>query len=297
MEEIVSYKKNIITTKEKEYKKFINFGSLYISESTFLSNEHNFIDELQKVINSNFKNSNKYIIDKKYDAKQETTIYRDEKLEFTKLNFDDNHFFGTFTRISNNKDVLTNIVDNKSNEKIDPSSIYFEHNTLFYIDFQKKAISFIKTEHIKNVYPFLETFLNNDNFLNIKIAPLIKTEQEIKKSIITQIEIACARSEINPNSNFVELNNLEKMGCQVKNYKLSVSLENVKSNFSSKLLDFRNKNKKNVKKMSISTLNENIDLITNTYTKSVPIKLNNNYEQDFHTIELTLKRELFNAVQ
>ena len=198
-------------------------------------------------------------------------------------------FFGTFTRISNNKDVLTNIIDNKSNEKIDPNSIYFEYNTLFYIDYQRKAISFIKTEHIRNVYPFLETFLNNNNFLNIKIAPLIKTEEEIKESIITQVEIACARAEVNSNTDFVDLKNLEKMGCIVKNYKLSVNLENVKSNFSGSLLGFCNKNRKIVKKMSISTLNEDIDLLTNTYTKSVPIKLNNNYEQDYQTIEFTLQ--------
>lgn len=40
-----------------------------------------------------------------------------------------------------------------------------------------------------------------------------------------------------------------------------------------------------------------IDLLTNTYTKSVPIKLNNNYEQDYQTIEFTLKSELLKAIQ
>lgn len=49
--------------------------------------------------------------------------------------------------------------------------------------------------------------------------------------------------------------------------------------------------------MSISTLNEDIDLISNTFTKSIPIKLNNNYEQDYSTIESTLRLELFNAIQ
>lgn len=297
MKSVVSNATGIETTKEKEYKKFINFGSLYISESTFAANEENFIEKLQKDIDNKFKTSNEYIIDKIYDSKQEKTIDRNEKLEFTKLSSDDEHFFGTFTRVSNSKDVLTNIVDNQSNEKIDPSSIYFEYNTLFYIDYKKKAISFIKTEHIRNVYPFLETFLNNNNFLNIKIVPLIKSEQEIKESVITQVEIACARTEIDSNTDFVELNNLEKMGCKVKNYKISVSLENVKSSFSTRLLDFRNKHSKNVKKMSISTLNEDIDLLTNTFTKSVPIKLNNNYEQDYQTIEFTLKSELLKAVQ
>lgn len=297
MNSLVSDNKNVPSAKEKEYKKFISFGSLYITESTFSSNEDNFIQQLQNHINCIFKNNNKYIVDTIYDAKQEKTISRDEKLEFTKLNADNEHFFGTFTRISNSKDVLTNIVDNTSNEKIDPSSIYFEYNTLFYIDYKNKAISFIKTEHIRNVYPFLEAFLNNNNFLNIKIAPLIKPDEEIKQSIITQVDIVCARTEINPNTDFVSLNNLEKMGCTVKNYKLSVSLGAVKNNFASSLLNFHHKHKENIKKMSISTLNEDIDLLTNHYTKTVPIKLHNNYEEDYNTIELTLRYELLKAVQ
>ena len=49
--------------------------------------------------------------------------------------------------------------------------------------------------------------------------------------------------------------------------------------------------------MSISTFNEDIDLLTNRFTKSVPIKLSNNYETDFSTIENTLKVELLKAIQ
>lgn len=293
----VSSKNNIETTKEKEYKKYINFGKLYISDSTFLSNESNYINKLKDDINLKFKKSNQYSIDKMYDRKLDKIVDKDEKLEFTKLSSSENHFFGTFTRVSNNKDVLTDIIDNKSNEKIDPNTIYFEYNTLFYIDFSNSAISFIKTQHIKNVYPFLETFLNNNNFLNIKIAPLLKTEEEIKDSIITQVEVTYSRTAINPNTDFIDLKTLEKMGCTVGDYKLSVSLKEVKNNFSAKLLNFRKKNSKNIKKLSILTQSENIDLMTNTFTKSVPIKLNNNYEKDYRTIENTLSLELSKAIE
>lgn len=284
-------------TKEKEYKKFINFGKLYPFESTFFSNEENLIDEIKKDIEKKFKNSDKYIIDTRFDAKSNKIIPREEKLTYTKIDSSDDYFFGTFIRTSNSQDVLTNIKYNESNEKIDPNQIYFEYNTLFYIDYKNRAISFIKTEHIRNVYPFLETFFNNNNFLNVKIAPLIKSEEEIKQSIITKIDIAFSRVSINPNVNFVEMKNLEQMGCKVKNYKITVSLEEVKNNFANKLLNFRNQNKDNVKKMSISTLNEDIDLLTNTYTKSVPIKLTNNYEEDYNVIENILREELFKAIQ
>lgn len=192
---------------------------------------------------------------------------------------------------------MTDIIDNRSQEKINPDSIYFEHNTLFYIDFENEAISFIKTNHIKNVYPFLELFINDNNILNIGIAPLVKTEKEIQESVITQVDITCATTEIDPNTKFVEMKNLEKMGCKVKDYKLTVSLENIKTSFSSNLLNFCNKNRKNFKKLSISTLNEDIDLLTNTFTKSVPIKLHNNYEQDYSTIQYALKIELLKAIQ
>lgn len=91
MKSVVSDAQGIETTKEKEYKKYINFGSLYISESTFSSNEDNFMKELQNDIDSKFKNSNEYIIDKIYDNKQGKIIERNEKLQFTKLSSDVNH--------------------------------------------------------------------------------------------------------------------------------------------------------------------------------------------------------------
>lgn len=296
MHNLVSSEQTIETTKEKEYKKFINFGKLSLIEPSLLVNDSNFVDEIKKDLKVKFSNSSDYTIDTFFDEKQEKVISREEKLVFTKLSSSTNHFFGTFSRISNNKDVLTDIMDNKSNEKIDPESIYFEHNTLFYIDFSLKAISFIKTNHIKNVYPFLEIFLNNNNILNVKLFPLIKTEEEIKDTIITELTISCANVHTS-NEKFVDLENLENMGCKIKDYKLSVTLEEIKPHFSDEILCFRNKNKNCLKKMSISTLNEDIDLISNTFTKSIPIKLNNNYEQDYSTIESTLRLELFNAIQ
>ncbi len=285
------------TTKEKEYKKFINFGQLYQSKQSFVANEENFIEILKEDINIKFRDSDKYIIDTEFDSKQNKIISKEEKLTFTKINSSNDHFFGTFIRTSNSQDVLTNIIDNESNKKIDPNKIYFEYNTLFYIDFKNKSISFIKTEHIRNVYPFIELFLNNNNFINIKIAPLIKSEDEIKQSIITKVDISCSQVSVNSNVDFVELKNLENMGCIVKDYRLTVALEEVKKGFPDRLLNFRNKNKENVKKMSISTLNEDIDLLTNTYTKSVPIKLTNNYESNYNIIESTLRDELLKAIQ
>lgn len=286
-----------VTTKEKEYLKAINFGKIKLQESTLISNEENFIRELKKSLFNKFDKKNEYVINEMYDSKQNKIIARSEKLVFTKLNASESHLFGTFPRISNTKDVLTDIVDNESQRKIDPETIYFEHNTLFYIDFSTSSISFIKTQHIKNVYPFLELFLNNNNFLNVKIFPLIKTEQEIKETVVKSVNITCARQEIDTSSDFVELKKLEKIGCVIKDYKLTVNLETVNNSFPGNLLNLYNKNKKSVKKMSISTLNEDIDLLTNTFTKSVPIKLKNNYDQDYSTIEFTLKNELLKAIQ
>lgn len=288
---------NNATTKEKEYKKYINFGKLHLKESTFISNEDTFIDEMKKNFESKFAHNNEFVLDKKFDIKTESLVDREEKLSFKKITSSNDHFFGTFSRFSTNKDVLTDIVDNKSNEKIDPDTIYFEHNTLFYIDYGSKSISFIKTEHIKNVYPFLEAFINNNNILNISIIPLVKDDKEIVDSIITELEISFASVDITADQPFVGLNNLEKMGCTVKNYKLNVTLDKVNSSFSSKLLHFRSKNRENIKKMSISTFDEDIDLLTNRFTKSVPIKLSNNYEKDFTIIESTLKSELLKAIQ
>lgn len=111
------------------------------------------------------------------------------------------------------------------------------------------------------------------------------------------MDITCARQIVDTTSDFVELKNIENIGCKVKDYKLSINLDDVKIGFPAKLLELRNKNKNNKKKMSISTLNENIDILTNTFTKSVPIKLKNNYEEDYTIIEFTLKNELLKAIQ
>lgn len=284
------------STKEKEYKKFINFGKISLKEDSLVCNEDNFILQMKTDLELKFKQSDRFIIDKMYDSKQEKLIEKNETLVFHKITADNFHFFGTFSRISNTKDVLTDIVDNKSREKIDPDSIYFEHNTLFYIDFNTGGISFIKTNHIKNVYPFLESFLNRNNILNLKIIPLMKSEEEIRNSSITQLEVAYANIDLDKNSSFVGLNNLENMGCKIKDYKIKLSIKEVRPIFSKNLLLFRKNNKSNLKKISISTLNEDIDLLTNTFTKSVGITLSNNYEQDYTVIENTLKNELLKAI-
>lgn len=297
MSDVTSNANDIKITKEKEYKKYINFGQLKLKESTFISNESTFISEMKKNLEAKFSNNNEYILDKIYDLSTNRIVDRKEKLSFKKISSSENHFFGTFSRLSNNKDVLTDIFDNKSNEKIDPNTIYFEHNTLFYIDYSLQAISFIKTEHIKNVYPFLEAFINDNNLLNISIIPLVKNDEEIKNSVITELEIALATVEVSQDKPFVGLSNLEKMGCKVKNYKLNVNLSAADKTFPLNLLNFRFKNKNNIKRMSISTMDENIDLLTNRFTKSVPIKLSNNYENNYPIIESTLKNELIKAIQ
>lgn len=40
--------KNVETTKEKEYKKYINFGKLYLKENSLSTNSNNYIEELRK---------------------------------------------------------------------------------------------------------------------------------------------------------------------------------------------------------------------------------------------------------
>ena len=105
-------------TKEKEYKKFINFGKLSLSQPSLIVNEDNFIEQIKKDINSKFNNSNEYIISTSFDPTSQKVIPREEKLVFTKFKtIVIITFFGTFSKVSNNKDVLTNIMYSESNEK------------------------------------------------------------------------------------------------------------------------------------------------------------------------------------
>lgn len=49
MHNLVSSEQTIETTKEKEYKKFINFGKLSLIEPSLLVNDSNFVDEIKKI--------------------------------------------------------------------------------------------------------------------------------------------------------------------------------------------------------------------------------------------------------
>lgn len=49
MNDLVSNKQTVETTKEKEYKKFINFGKLSLIEPSLLVNDDNFIDEIKRI--------------------------------------------------------------------------------------------------------------------------------------------------------------------------------------------------------------------------------------------------------
>lgn len=89
-------KKNIKTTKEKEYKKYINFGKLQLKEPTFISNEDTFIDEMKKQLEAKFINGNEYVLDKIYDPKTEHLIDRKEKLSFKKITSSNDHFLVLF---------------------------------------------------------------------------------------------------------------------------------------------------------------------------------------------------------
>ena len=74
MNDLVSNKQTVETTKEKEYKKFINFGKLSLIEPSLLVNDDNFIDEIKKDLKNKFVDSDEYIIDTFFDEKQGKVI-------------------------------------------------------------------------------------------------------------------------------------------------------------------------------------------------------------------------------
>lgn len=68
MHNLVSSEQTIETTKEKEYKKFINFGKLSLIEPSLLVNDSNFVDEIKKDLKVKFSNSSEYTIDTFFDT-------------------------------------------------------------------------------------------------------------------------------------------------------------------------------------------------------------------------------------
>lgn len=260
--------------KVKSYTKLLNFYRI-IFEPSFkdLSKTNNAI--LYDCFSSMFKNKDSV---------------SNEGITFEKITLDTNHIFASICRTSD-LDVLTEIRNSKGTEIEDTSDFILESYTYFYIDFKEMGVSVIKTQKIPSPDGYIKSLISNNSFINLSLEPFKKSDNEIKEMLINKISL----SFYDNSQDFIELKHIDSEDCEISEFKFEAKLKKVKKNFVSNLMN-KYKNSKEVKKLSVSSDTEEVDLIKSIFTKQVSIELTKDYKKDFSKIEETLKNELLKII-
>ena len=186
---------------------------------------------------------------------------------------------------------MTEIKNSKGTEIEDTSDFVLESYTYFYIDFNQMGVSVIKTQKIPSPDVYIKSLIGNNSYIHISLEPFKKSDNEIRDMVINKISL----SFYDNSQNFIELKHINSEDCEISEFKFEAKLMKVKNNFVSDLIN-KYKNNKEIKKLSVSSDTEEVDLIKSIFTKQVSIELTKDYKKDFSKIEETLKNELFKII-
>lgn len=260
--------------KVQSYKKLLNFYKIIFEPSFKDVNKTNNIILYECFFNM-FKNKD---------------IVSNEGITFEKITLDDNHIFASICRTSD-LDVLTEIKNSKGAEIEDSSDFVLESYTYFYINFNQMGVSVIKTQKIPSSDVYIKSLIGNNSYIHISLEPFKKSDNEIRDMVINKISL----SFYDNSQNFIELKHINSEDCEISEFKFEAKLKKVKKNFLSDLIN-KYKNNKEIKKLSVSSDTEEVDLIKSIFTKQVSIELTKDYKKDLSKIEETLKNELFKII-
>lgn len=267
-------KNETYTEKVRTYKKLLNFYKI-IFEPSFKDPNKNNSTILYECFNKMFGSNN---------------IVSNEGITFEKITLDENHIFASICRTSD-LDVLTEIRNSKGIEIEDTSDFILESYTYFYIDFQEMGVSVIKTQKIPSPDGYIKNLIISNSYINLSLEPFKKSDEEIKDMVINKI----ALSFYDNSQDFIEFKHINRDDCEIAEFKFEAKLKTVKKNFVSNLIN-KYKSNKEIKKLSVSSDTEEVDLIKSIFTKQVSIELTKDYKKDFSKIEETLKKELFKII-
>lgn len=269
MKSVVS--NNIETTKEKTYKKLINFYKIAINPS-FLDTQKTFSQVLKECLFKTFTQKN----------------FNLEDVIIEKIELDENYFFGNICRRSD-LDILTEVKSATNEKSIKNADIIIESYTYFLIDLNTLSMSVIKTQKIPKSDEYIKNLILKISPLNVIIAPFIKKEKEIKSMIANSFSLT-----FYDNSNkYIGLKQSGLFDCEFGELTIKAKLKNKKNN-KNVMQNLINafKDNSDVKSLSASTDSEDIDLLKSSFTKHVMIELSKNYKNDLDKIKQTLAKEL-----
>lgn len=258
----------------KPYKKYINFYNICMEPSLKPLNltDNQLIKETceQVFITKNTVSSDNIVI----EAIEKGT----------------NYLFGCLHKNSE-IDILTEIKSSINGEDLNLDDLIFEHITYFYIDYDYMCMSIIKTQRIQNSSTSIASILFKNSKYNYQIQPFKKDQSEIDQMLATGYKLTF----VDVDKDFVILDELNNDDCELSQFHIEARFKKVPKNFIKKIIAKYKSNEK-VKKLSISTDNEDIDILKNTFTKQVAINLSKDFKQDLNSIKISLKDELLKII-
>ena len=260
-----------VTTKEKTYKKLINFYKIAIDPSFFDTR----------------KTSSQVLKEYFFKTFSEKTFNLGDVI-IEKIELDENYFFGSICRRSD-LDILTEIKSAADEKSIKNADIIIESYTYFLIDLNNLSMSVIKTQKIPKSDEYIKDLIIRISPLNVVIAPFIKKEEEIKSMIANSFSLT-----FYDNSNkYIGLKQSGLFDCEFGELTIKAKLKDKDNNKNiMKNLITVFKGNSDVKSLSASTDSEDIDLLKSSFTKHVTIELSKDYKNDLDKIKQTLAREL-----
>lgn len=257
----------------KQYKKYVNFFNIGLEPS--FGKENKALDLiLKEAFERAFFKINKVSID-------------GAKIECLKMTKE--FLFGCIHKESE-LDILTELKNSADGNNINIDDLILEYLTFFYLDYKTACISVIKTQRIQNCYIYIENLLHKYSRYNFSIIPFKKEKEEIEQMIATGIKLTYIDVD-----DFKLLKDLNSDECQLSQFQLNAKFKKTSKNFVPNLIKNLKDNKK-VKKLSISTNNEDIDILKSTFTRQVAINLSKNFKQDLNSIMYSLRDELLKII-
>ena len=258
----------------KSYKKLLNFYKIILEPSFRDLN----------------KSSNIVLYEYFYSMFKDNNTFSSEGISFETITLDQDHIFASICR-SGDLGVLTEIRNGRGTQINDTSEFILESYTYFYIDFKNLGVSVIKTQKIPSPDVYIKNLITNHSPINLSLEPFKKSDSELESMNINKISL----SFYNNSQDFVELKHINSSDCEISEFKFEAKLKKVQKSFISNIID-KYKNNNNIKKLSVYSNTEEVDLLKNIFTKQVCIELTKDYKIDFYKIEKTLKNELFKII-
>ena len=123
------------------------------------------------------------------------------------------------------------------------------------------------------------------------VIPLSKSLTQIENSINT---LTLSLSGV---QDFEPIKALNKLDCEVKDYKVKIKLKKSGNNFVENIKYIVRKNKGNTRIAKIGNDTESYDLLREVFSIKAKIKVYTDYENNIDSIRQILEMELFKAIQ